>query len=222
MFTKLLNRALLTALLLGGTLSLQPIVRAEETKPSPGRNIRERMEEMAAELKLTDEQQWKLREEFQYQMEKAKELQGDTNLSREQKEQELKAIRENFEPRMKELLTPEQFTKWQALREKMRAGETSSSPGARNRMEAIAAELKLTDEQKSKLKEVFQGPTEKIKELRADTNLTGEQKIQEFQAIQEKIEPQVKEILTPEQFTKWQAEREKLRAEFRQKFGKQQ
>jgi Spy/CpxP family protein refolding chaperone len=104
----------------------------------------------------------------------------------------------------------------------MQAAQPQASAGVRNRLEALATELKLTDEQKLKLKDVFQGPTEKIKELRANTNLTPEQKMKEYQAIQEKVDPQVKEILTPEQFAKWQAEREKWRAEMRQKLGKQQ
>jgi Spy/CpxP family protein refolding chaperone len=208
MFTKVLNHVLLAALLLGGAF----FVCAAETKRAPGGNPREQMDKLIEVLELTNEQQWKLQDEYRYQMERAKEIQADANLSREQKDEELKLIRENIELKMKEILTPAQLTKWQALREKMQATQTPEASGTRNRMEAIAAELKLTDEQKSKLKDVLQGQAEKFKELHASTNLTNEQKMQEYKAIQEKIDPQVKEILTPEQFAKWQALREKMQA----------
>lgn len=215
MFTKLMNRISLTALLLGGALSLQPIIHAAQPQAAAGARIRERFEEMVTELKLSDDQQWKLREILQDQMAKAKEVQGDSNLSGEQKLKELNALRENFEPQLKEILRPEQVTKWEALRDKMRAEDAPAAPGgqAPNRMEAIAKELQLTDEQQAKLRDIFQGPAEQIKELRANTSLSNEQKMKEFKAIQDKMEPQVKAILTPEQYTKWQAIREKMRGQ---------
>jgi len=215
MFTKLLNRVSVTVLVLGGALSLLPIARAAQPQAAAGARIRERFEEMVTELKLSDDQQWKLREILQNQMEKAKEVQGDTNLSGEQKLKELNAIRGNFEPQLKEILRPEQVTKWEALRDRMRAEGAPAVTGdrGRNRMEEIAKELQLTDEQQSKLRDVFQGPAEEFKALRANTNLSNEQKMKEFQAIQQKIEPQVKAILTPEQFAKWQVLREKMTAQ---------
>lgn len=117
---KRMNRILLTALLLAGALSLQPVVRAEDAKPAAGERIRERMQEVAKELNLTDEQKEKLKPIFQSQAEKVKELRADTNLTREQKIEKLKAIREEIAPKVKEILTPAQFEKWQKMREEFR------------------------------------------------------------------------------------------------------
>jgi Spy/CpxP family protein refolding chaperone len=44
-------------------------------------------------------------------------------------------------------------------------------------MEEVAKELKLTDEQKEKLKPIFEAEQEKIKGIIADTNLSREEKI---------------------------------------------
>lgn len=91
----------------------------------------------------------------------------------------------------------------------------------RERLQEAMADLNLTDDQKAKLKEVFAGQGEKLKELRANTSLSPEEKMREFRAMQEKMDPEVKAILTSEQFAKWQEKREKMRAQF-QKFGKKQ
>jgi len=113
---------LLTTLIVGGALTLSPTVRAEEARRGGerGERIRERMQEVSKELNLTDEQREKLKPIFQAQAEKMKELRADTTLSREEKMQKWKAIREEFAPKIKEVLTPEQFEKWQKMREEMR------------------------------------------------------------------------------------------------------
>jgi Spy/CpxP family protein refolding chaperone len=71
-------------------------------------------------------------------------------------------------------------------------------------MEEVAKDLNLTDEQKESLKPIFQAQAENVKELRTDTNLTRKQKIEKFKTIRDEIAPKVKEILTPEQFAKWE------------------
>ncbi len=113
---------LLTTLIVGGALTLSPTARAEEARRGGerGERIRERMQEVSKELNLTDEQREKLKPIFQAQAEKMKELRADTTLSREEKMQKWKAIREEFAPKIKEILTPEQFEKWQKMREEMR------------------------------------------------------------------------------------------------------
>jgi periplasmic protein CpxP/Spy len=113
-----MNRTLLIALLLGGALSLQPTVRAEE--PKRGEAIRERLQEVGKELNLTDEQKEKLKPIFQAQAEKVKELRADTSLTREQKIEKFKAIRDEIAPKVKEILTAEQFAKWEKIREQFR------------------------------------------------------------------------------------------------------
>jgi Spy/CpxP family protein refolding chaperone len=218
------SRILLTALLLGGALNLKPVVRAEEAKPSVSDRIRDRLEEVIAVLELSDDQKLKIKEVFQNHGEKFKALREDTGMSREEKMQEFKAIQEDIDSEMKGILTTEQYAKWQGKRNELRTEATKSAPTDKMRewMKKTAEELNLTEEQKSKLKDVYQGPVERLKELRADTSLTPEQKLQEYKAIEEDIVPQLKKILTEEQFNKWQQKREEMRSNLRQKTAPQQ
>ncbi len=128
---KKMNRALLTALLLSGALSLHPVVRADDTntgtKPAAepaagerGERLRHRLKEVAQQLDLTDEQKEKLKPIFHAEMEKLKELHANTSLSREQKKEKLKSIRNEISPLVEDILTPEQRTKWKQIREELR------------------------------------------------------------------------------------------------------
>ena len=70
-------------------------------------------------------------------------------------------------------------------------------------------------EQKVQLRPIILTELQKIKALREDKSLLPRQKLQKLKAIHEEIAPQVKAILTPEQFEKWQA----IRKENRDKIG---
>ena len=82
------------------------------------------------------------------------------------------------------------------------AGGTAT--GLRGRMQQTAAELNLTDEQKEKVKPLFQSLMEKMRGLREDSNLSPQQRMEKLRALREEFTPQVKKVLTPEQFEKWQ------------------
>lgn len=121
---KLSNRTLLAGLILAGALCLPPAVRAadttETTKPATGERgerLRERMQKIATELNLTDDQKQQLKPIVQAEIEKLKELHANKSLSREQKRAQFKAARAEFAPKVKNILTPEQFAKWEQLRE---------------------------------------------------------------------------------------------------------
>ena len=118
---KTVHRTLLGSLLLCAVLWLHPSARAEEAKPAVKERIRERLQEVAKELNLTDEQKEKLKPIVQAEWEKVRELRADTSLSREQKIEKLKALKEELAPKVKEILTPEQLAKWKEIREEFRA-----------------------------------------------------------------------------------------------------
>lgn len=64
--------------------------------------------------------------------------------------------------------------------------------------------LNLTDEQKPKVQEIMKKAMEKRKEVRADTSLTPEEKKAKYKEIQKEIGTQLKAVLTPEQYAKWE------------------
>ena len=79
----------------------------------------------------------------------------------------------------------------------------------------LAEKLGLTDDQKAKLEPIFQKERADIKAIIDNTTLTKEQKHEQISAIREATAPQVKAILTPEQYQKWEA----LKAEWKERHG---
>ena len=76
-------------------------------------------------------------------------------------------------------------------------------PGMKGRPD-IAKQLDLTDDQKPKVQAIMKATMEKRKALREDTSMTQEEKRDKGKALQEETATQMKAVLTPEQFAKWQ------------------
>ena len=84
-------------------------------------------------------------------------------------------------------------------------------PSVEQRMDRMTEELKLTDEQKPKVKAILEDGAKKRQELFADNSVPREQRREKMQALMEEENTKLKAILTPEQDEKWQ----KMREEFR-------
>ena len=92
-----------------------------------------------------------------------------------------------------------------------RAEETNTPPkgarrgaGIQQRVDRMATELNLTDDQKSKVTALFEEDAKKMRELRADTNLTKEERGEKFRAMRTENDAKLKQILTADQMEKWQ------------------
>lgn len=83
------------------------------------------------------------------------------------------------------------------------------SPQAR--VEQLDKELKLTADQKTKLTAVFEDQTKKMRDLRADTNLSQEDRRAKSRTMMEEQTKKMKDILTPDQFQKWEKMREEMK-----------
>jgi protein CpxP len=84
---------------------------------------------------------------------------------------------------------------------------------AEAQVKALKESLTLTDEQATKIKEVFTKNQEKQKALREDTSLSQEDRRAKMREIFQGTEEQLKPILTAEQMAKYKEQREKRRAE---------
>jgi len=89
------------------------------------------------------------------------------------------------------------------------AGE--HGPGVKGGRHDLAKELNLTDAQKPKFQEITKSSREKMKALHEDSTLTQEERKTKAKVIQEDTAAQMKALLTPEQFTKWQELSKKMR-----------
>lgn len=80
------------------------------------------------------------------------------------------------------------------------------NPGA-NRIAAhlrwLGEQLNLTDDQKAKLKPILMQEGQKIRSVRQDPSIPKEQKMEKVEAIHQSFEPQINDVLTPEQRKKY-------------------
>ncbi len=203
------------------TLSLQPLARGAENKegarPAGGDRLaalRERMQESARELDLTPEQKEKLQTIVRERMGKLRGLREDNSLSREEKMEKFKAAREEITAEVKKVLTPEQFEKWKA-KQGQPAGDGVQRPLAK--LEGAIKELNLTEEQKEKLKPLYQEQMEKLRDLRQDNSLSMAEKLEKVKALNKDIAPQLKKVLDAEQFAKWQKQTDEWLEQLRQR-----
>ena len=117
-----LSRLALITVLAGTVLAVAPGSRADdqpdqkpaektEAKGRAGRNAR--LQRIAEELNLTDEQKAKLKPIFAEQQQKRMtELRGNKDVSREDRRAKAKEMRGDLAAKLKPILTPEQFEKW--------------------------------------------------------------------------------------------------------------
>jgi periplasmic protein CpxP/Spy len=126
-----LNKTLMVAALVAGGLFAPAVLQAQDapkdTPPAatpPGANARARLnpEQIAKDLGLSDEQKAKFKEASADMQKKMQELRKDTTLSQEDRRAKMKEIRDGLNAKVKEILTAEQFEKFQKL-----------MPGPRNR-----------------------------------------------------------------------------------------
>jgi len=84
-------------------------------------------------------------------------------------------------------------------------GSATPTPAEKlDKLEALSKQLKLTPDQKEKLLPTLKAEAPKMQAIKDNTSLTGMQKLQQIRALHEQTEPQVKAILSPQQFDQLQ------------------
>jgi periplasmic protein CpxP/Spy len=85
--------------------------------------------------------------------------------------------------------------------------EARPQPAARaaEHMKQMAAELGLTDVQKTQVKTLMQAQRDKLEALRDDESLNRREKMKKMRAMREDTQKQIRALLTPEQQAKFDA-----------------
>ncbi len=181
-----------------GTLTLQPLARADATNapatPAAGDRaaaVRERMQETARELNLTPEQTAKLQTIVRERMEKMRALRQDTSLSAEERREKFQAGREELLAEVKKVLTPEQFEKWKARQGLM----TGGGQRPMERLQEAIQDLNLTDDQREQLTPVYLEQIEKLRDLQQDSSLSMAQKMEKLKAMRQEVAPKLKKVV---------------------------
>ena len=80
--------------------------------------------------------------------------------------------------------------------------------GAMAKAQAIAQQLNLTPQQKEKILPILVAEVPKVQAIKNDNELSKIQKVQQLRAIHQQTDPQMKAILSPEQYQKLQGIRQ--------------
>src|SRR5262245_44619801 len=74
--------------------------------------------------------------------------------------------------------------------------------GAMSKAQAIAQELNLTPQEKEKILPILAAEVPKVNAIKNDNSLSRMQKMEQVRAIHQQTDPQMKAILSPEQYQK--------------------
>ena len=80
--------------------------------------------------------------------------------------------------------------------------------GAISKVEAISQQLNLTPQQKIKILPILRDEGPKVQAIKNDNSLSKIQKVQKIRAIHQQTDPQMKAILSPDQYQKLKAIRQ--------------
>ena len=80
--------------------------------------------------------------------------------------------------------------------------------GAMAKAQEIAKQLNLTPQQKEKILPILAAEVPKVHAIKNDNSINKMQKIQQLKAIHQQTDPQMKAILSPEQYQKLQTIRQ--------------
>lgn len=217
--TQIITVLALGGLLLGGTLTQAQEAKGErkgrpEGRGGPGGGSQRLLEG----LNLTDEQKPKVEAIMKEQGEKMRALFQDQSGSREERGTKMRELGEATNAKLKEVLTKEQMEKYAKARSEAmsRFGGGPGGPGApggpgggrpggnpAERLESMAKELNLTDEQKGKIKTIMEEEGKKLAALREDQNTPREERFAKFREATDAMNAKIKPILNAEQQEKW-------------------
>src|ERR1700751_3958264 len=85
---------------------------------------------------------------------------------------------------------------------------TSSAQNKGAKLQAISQQLNLTPQQKAKVLPILADEAPKVEAVKNNSSLSGFQKMQQLRAIHQQTDPQMKAILSPDQYQKLQAIRQ--------------
>jgi len=129
---KIIKFGYMTALVLGGLLACASVASAQDAKDEKKGerkgppSVEQQMERMKTELNLTSDQEPKVKAVLEDSAKKRAELRDAAPEDRREKG---RALMEEQDKKLKEILTEEQYTKWQKLREQYRKNRPGGPGG---------------------------------------------------------------------------------------------
>lgn len=126
-----MTKTLALAALLAGGLFAGNALQAQDSSTAPPARQRGRglnIDNLAKQLDLSDAQKPKVKAVLDEMQKKMRELRLDTSLSREDRRAKMKEIRDASSTKLKDILTADQFAKWEKMRPAGRRNGAGTPP----------------------------------------------------------------------------------------------
>jgi Spy/CpxP family protein refolding chaperone len=156
-------------------------------------------EMLTKDLNFSEDQKKQLKEINADVKKQMADLEKNDNITVKEYRTRKEAIKKDQQQKFQALLTPEQKSKLNKMKEERIA--KAKERNARG-LERMKTNLNLSDEQFSKLKASHDAFASKAKDIRSNESLTMDQKKDQFKALAEQQKEETKSILTPEQLEK--------------------
>jgi len=105
------------------------------------------------------------------------------------------------------------FSNMATAQDQKQGGGGRKGPSVEQRMERMTEKLKLTDEQKPKVKAVLEESQKKRQELFSDSSVPREDRREKMKGIMDNEDKKLKGILTPDQYTEYEKMKQQMATE---------
>lgn len=153
-------------------------------------------------LNLSPEQKQQLQPMFQQHRQQVQAIRNDSSLTPEQKKEKIAQLRQDFQTQVNSVLTADQQAQLKQFRE---------------RRKPAFAKLNLSEDQKAKIKPLFDQQHQQVMAVRQDSSLTPQQKRDKIREIRQSTMAQLNSILTPEQQQQWEQMRQQRRQHWQER-----
>ncbi|MCM8768683.1 MAG: hypothetical protein NC911_03240 [Candidatus Omnitrophica bacterium] len=158
-------------------------------------------------LGLTEAQKEQLHLLLQKNKEQFQAIAGDSSLTAAEKQEKMKVLRESLKEELAQILSPDQLEKWKEMQPSFKR------TAKQERLTELFGQLGLTPEQEEKVKTILQKQRDELKDILQDPSLTDQEKKEKIRSFRLQQGLVFKEVLTPEQWQKFQElRREKLKS----------
>jgi Spy/CpxP family protein refolding chaperone len=155
-----------------------------------------------AQLNLTDNQKTEMKainDDFKQQMTDLKKSEDKITVT--EWKSKMATIRKDHHEKVDKVLTDDQKA---TLKKMHKEHGNRFGQDRQKRMDRMKKELNLTDDQSAAIQKSFGENMEKMKAIHDDKSLTDDQKKAEFKTLHDQQETNMKSILTPDQWNKFQ------------------
>jgi Spy/CpxP family protein refolding chaperone len=184
--------------------------------------LKERIDNIKLSLDLSEDQTNKIKGVFADDFDKLNSLRADISISQDVRRSKIEEIRKKQRHELSATLTPTQLAQWKEeldIRREELGEDGYPLTGNRaavveERLRNIKDTLKLSDDQVAKVKDVFVSDFQNLKDLRANTSISQDNRRSKIEEIRRKQRQELNAILVPNQRAEWKKELDMRREAF--------